>query len=90
VAKHIYRIERAVGSLLATYMTGWDGSRAFRLLSLSLWKEGEAETADQVQARETAEACLLKSFGLRLYHGFILEMLGETPGYPMEKERKVR
>lgn len=80
VVEHIYRIDCAVGSLLVNYMTGWDGPTAFRLLSLSLPKEGEAETEHQARAREIVEACLSKSFALKLYHGLIVEMLGETLG----------
>ncbi|PGH16761.1 hypothetical protein AJ80_05076 [Polytolypa hystricis UAMH7299] len=80
VAKHIYGIDYMVGSQLINEMTAWDGRRAFELMSLSLPKEGEEETADQKQAREIVEACLSRSYGFKLAHGLILRVFGDTLG----------
>jgi hypothetical protein len=80
VAEHVYSIEHLVGSRHIDDMTGWDGKKAFDLMSLSLPKEGEAETAEQKQAREIVEASLQKSFGVKLAHGIIVRMFGDTLG----------
>ncbi|KIM42552.1 hypothetical protein M413DRAFT_444269 [Hebeloma cylindrosporum] len=80
VAEHVYGIECAVGSQLIYNMTGWDGKRAFDLMSLSLPKEGEVAITEQEQAKELVEACLQKSFGLKLAHGLVRKVLGETLG----------
>ncbi|KIJ31488.1 hypothetical protein M422DRAFT_214304 [Sphaerobolus stellatus SS14] len=80
VAEHVYGIEYMVGSQLINDITGWDGQKAFNLMSLSLPKEGEVESAEQKQAREIVEACLQKSFGFKLAHGLILRVLGDTLG----------
>ncbi len=80
VAEHVYGIEFMVGSQLINEITGWDGQKAFNLMSLSLPKEGEVESAEQKQAREIVEACLQKSFGFKLAHGLILRVLGDTLG----------
>jgi len=69
-----------VGSQLINDLTGWVGQKAFDLMSLSLPKEGDDESADQKQAREIVEACLRKSFGFKLAHGLILRVLGPTLG----------
>ena len=79
-AEHVYAIEYMVGSQLINEITAWDGQKAFDLISLSLPKEGEVESAEQKQAREIVEACLQKSFGFKLAHGLILRVLGETVG----------
>ncbi|GKZ91621.1 hypothetical protein AnigIFM59636_004259 [Aspergillus niger] len=80
VAEHVYGIEFMQGSQLINDMTAWDGRKAFELMSLSLPKEGEEETAEQKQAREIVEACLKKSFGFKLAHGYILEVMNVTLG----------
>jgi hypothetical protein len=80
VAEHVYSIGYLVGSQLIDDMTGWDGKKAFYLMSLSLPKEGEVEGEEQKQAREIVEACLQKSFGCKLTHGLILKIFGETLG----------
>jgi len=80
VAEHVYGIEYMEGSQLINDMTGWDGKKAFDLVSLSLPKEGEVESAEQKQAREIVEACLQKSFGFKLAHGLILRVFGDTLG----------
>jgi len=80
VAKHIYGIDYMVGSQLINELTMWNGPRAFELMSLSLPKEGEDETADQKQAREIVEGCLSRSYGFKLAHGLILKVFGETLG----------
>ena len=78
VAEHVYAIEYMVGSQLINEFTNWDGKRAFQLMSLSVPKEGEPETAEQVVARTIVEACLQKSFGFKLATGLILKVLGPT------------
>jgi hypothetical protein len=80
VAEHVYGIEYMVGSQLINDLTAWDGKKAFKLMSLTLPKEGEAESADQKLAREIVETCLQKSFGFKLAHGIILKVFGETLG----------
>jgi hypothetical protein len=80
VAEHVYGIEFIVGSQLINEITEWDGQKAFNLMSLSLPKEGEVESAEQKQAREIVEACLQKSFGFKLAHGLILRVWGDTLG----------
>jgi hypothetical protein len=80
VAEHVYGIEFMVGSQLINELTAWDGQKAFKLMSLSLPKEGEVESAEQKQAREIVETCLQKSFGFKLAHGLILRVFKETLG----------
>jgi len=80
VAEHVYGIDFMVGSQLINDMTGWNGQKAFDLMSLSLPKEGEVESPEQKQAREIVEACLQKSFGFKLAHGLILRVFGDTLG----------
>ena len=80
VAEHVYGIDYMEGSQLINDITAWDGKKAFNLMSLSLPKEGEAESAEQKQAREIVEACLQKSFGFKLAHGLILRVFGDTLG----------
>ena len=80
VAKHVYAIEVMVGSQLISEMTGWNGQKAFNLMSLSLPKEGEVESAEQKEARNIVEACLRRSFGFKLAHGLILKIFGDTLG----------
>jgi hypothetical protein len=80
VAEQVYGIEYMVGSQLINDITGWDGQKAFDLMSLSLPKEGEVESTEQKQAREIVEACLQKSFGFKLAHGLILRVFGDTLG----------
>jgi hypothetical protein len=80
VAEHIYAIEYMEGSQLINEFTAWDGRKAFKLMSLSLPKGNEVESAEQRQAREIVEACLSRSFGFKLAHGLILRVLGDTLG----------
>ena len=80
VAKHLYAIEFVVGSQLINELTGWNGQKTFNLMSLSLPKEGEVESAEQKKAREVVETCLQRSFGLKLAHGLIFKMFGDTLG----------
>ena len=80
VAKHVYAIDFIVGSQLINEMTAWNGRKAFDLMSLSLPKEGEVESAEQKEAREIVEACLQRSFGLKLAHGLVLRVYGDTLG----------
>lgn len=80
VTEHVYAIEFMVGSQLINDLTGWDGRKAFRLMSLPLPKVGEEESEEQHQARYIVKACLQKSFGFKLAHGLILRVFGETLG----------
>lgn len=80
VAEHVYAIEFMVGAQLINELTEWDGQLAFRLMSLSLPKDGEVESAEQKMAREIVEACLQRSFGFKLAHGLILRVTGHTLG----------
>ena len=80
VAEHVYGIDWMMGSLLINDMIGWDGKKAFELMSLSVPKEGESESAEQKQAREIVEGCLQKSFGFKLAHGLIVRIFGDTLG----------
>jgi len=78
VAEHVYGIDSLVGSMLINDVTEWDEKKAFDPMSLSLPKDGEAESAEQKQAREIVEGCLQKSFGVKLAHGLVLRVFGET------------
>ncbi|KAK5174760.1 uncharacterized protein LTR77_001843 [Saxophila tyrrhenica] len=80
VAKHVYAIDYMEGSQWINELTAWDGPEAFRLMSLSLPKEGEKESDDQKKAREIVEECLKRSFGFKLAHGLILRVMGDTLG----------
>lgn len=80
VAEHVFGIEYMQGSQLINEMTAWDGQKAFRLMSLSMPRDGEQERPDQKEAREIVEACLQKSFGFKLAHGLIIRVLGQTLG----------
>lgn len=80
VAEHVYAIEFMAGSQLINDLTQWNGPRQFELMSLSLPGPGEAESADQKQAREIVETCLQRSFGFKLAHGLILRVMGDTLG----------
>ncbi|KAI1747374.1 hypothetical protein F4782DRAFT_426009 [Xylaria castorea] len=79
-AEHIYAIDYMVGSQLIQQYTNWNGVEAFRLMSLPLPKAGEEEGADQNKAREIVEGCLSRSFGFKLAHGYILQVVGDTLG----------
>lgn len=80
VAEHVYAIDYMEGSQLINESTAWNGPEAFRLMSLSLPKEGEAESEDQAKAKEIVEECLRRSFGFKLAHGLILRVMGDTLG----------
>lgn len=91
VQDHWYTMEYMVGSQLINEMTGWDGHRAFALMSLKLPSSSSsldsqgggaaaAETGDQERARQIVEACLSASFGFKLAHGMIVAVLGQTLG----------
>lgn len=79
-ANKVYAIEYMVGSQLINEYTSWNGVRAFELMSLKMPKEGETESEDQKLAREIVEGCLSRSFGFKLAHGMIIQVLGETLG----------
>ncbi|KAI4289207.1 MAG: hypothetical protein L6R35_001534 [Caloplaca aegaea] len=80
LAEHVYAIELLVGSMLINDLTAWDGRKAFQLMSLPLPRAGQEECEEQKQARKIVEACLQRSFGFKLAHGFITKTLGETLG----------
>jgi hypothetical protein len=61
-------------------MTGYDGETAFKLMSLQLPKRVDFENDDQRLAREIVGACLQKSFALKLAHGMVVKIAGETLG----------
>ncbi|KAI0534914.1 hypothetical protein GGR58DRAFT_515741 [Xylaria digitata] len=79
-AEHIYAIDYMVGSQLIQQYTNWNGTEAFRLMSLSLPRAGGEESEDQKKAREIVEGCLSRSFGFKLAHGYILQVVGDTLG----------
>lgn len=79
-AEHVYAIDYMEGSQLINEITAWNGPKAFDLMSLSLPRGGETESAEQREAREIVEACLKRSFGFKLAHGLIIRVLGETLG----------
>ncbi|KXT15274.1 hypothetical protein AC579_4839 [Pseudocercospora musae] len=78
--KHIYAVDFMEGSQLINLYTNWDGTEAFRLMSLHLPKDGEAQDEDQKTARDIVEGCLSRSFGFKLAHGIILRVIGPTLG----------
>lgn len=78
--KHVYAPDYMVGSQLINDMTAWDGNKAYKLMSLSMPKEGEEESAEQKEARLIVESCLQKSFGFKLAHGIIIKVYGQTLG----------
>ncbi|PYI32095.1 hypothetical protein BP00DRAFT_342388 [Aspergillus indologenus CBS 114.80] len=80
IRDHLYGIDFMEGSQLINVFTEWDGRKAFELMSLPLPTPGEAETAEQKQAREIVEGCLTRSFGFKLAHGLILRVYKETLG----------
>lgn len=79
-ATRIYAIDYMVGSQYIQKFTNWNGKEQFRLMSLSLPREGEEESEDQKKAREIVEACLSESFSFKLSHGYILQVVGDTLG----------
>jgi hypothetical protein len=79
VKEHVYSIE-FMGAQLINELTMWNGPRQYELMSLPMPREGEAETADQKQAREVVEQVLKRSFGFKLATGLILRVMGPTLG----------
>ena len=80
VAEHVFAMDYMPHSQLINEFTAWNGPKAFALMSLPLPRDGEAETAEQRQAREVVEGCLRRSFGFKLAHGLILRVFGDTLG----------
>ena len=78
--QRVYGIEYMQGSQLTNELTDWNGPRQFELLSLRMPGEGEAESPDQKAAREMVEACLSRSFAVKLAHGLIVKVQGDTLG----------
>jgi hypothetical protein len=67
--KHVFSISFMDGAQLINGMTAWNGQRAFDSLSLFLPQSSELETEDQKEARTLVEACLTRSFAIKLAHG---------------------
>lgn len=76
----VYALAFMVGAQLYNEFTGWNGRKAFELMSLPLPKEGEKESEDQKSAREIVENCLARSFAFKLATGIILRFHGDTLG----------
>ncbi|KAL8894789.1 MAG: hypothetical protein Q9192_004049 [Flavoplaca navasiana] len=85
VEEHVYAMEFMVGAQLVDELTAWDCRLAFRLLSLSLPKDGEMESEEQVQARGIVEGCLQRSFGFKLAHGMIEGVWGDVGDFVEEE-----
>lgn len=79
-AEKVFAMEYMEGSQLINELTGWDGEKAFRLMSLKVPREGEEESGEQKEARNIVESCLRRSFGFKLAHGLIIRVLGQTLG----------
>ncbi|CAG9949911.1 unnamed protein product [Clonostachys rosea f. rosea IK726] len=79
-AKHLFAIEYMEGSQLINVFTGWNGPKAWELMSLPLPKEGETETEEQKKAKEIVQGCLQRSWGFKLAHGLIVRVMGPTLG----------
>lgn len=84
---HVFAMEYMEGSQLINQLTAWSGPRQFELMSLSLPKKGEEESADQKVAREIVDACLSRSFGFKLAHGIIIRVMGQTLGSLWRKHK---
>ncbi|KIW01842.1 uncharacterized protein PV09_06692 [Verruconis gallopava] len=80
VEKHVYGIDFMSGSQLINEITGFNGRKAFELMSLSMPKDGEKESEAQKEAREVLQTILRRSWGFKLAHGMILEVFKETLG----------
>lgn len=80
VTKKIFAPDYMVGSQLINEYTNWNGVQAFNLMSLKVARLGEPESDDQKLARKIAEDCLTRSFGFKLAHGLIVQVLGPTLG----------
>nr|POE74560.1 hypothetical protein CFP56_37091 [Quercus suber] len=79
-AEKVYAMDYMECTQLINEFTAWDGTKAFRLMSLTLPKDGEEENEEQRAAREIVEACLQRSFAFKLAHGLIIKVFGETLG----------
>ncbi|KAL8668390.1 MAG: hypothetical protein Q9168_006981 [Polycauliona sp. 1 TL-2023] len=80
VADHVYALDFMNDAFLVDVLTAWAARKAFHLLSLPLPGKGMEESEEQRQAREVVTACLQRSFGFKLAHGFVLRIVGETLG----------
>ncbi|MCJ1312555.1 hypothetical protein MMC25_006229 [Agyrium rufum] len=80
VAEHVWALDYWEGSFLYNKVTARDGRKAFELMSFLLPKDGEEESAKQEQAREIVEGSLQRSFGFKLAHGLVVEVLGDSLG----------
>ncbi|KAF4978563.1 hypothetical protein FZEAL_5096 [Fusarium zealandicum] len=78
--ERIFAPDFMVGSQLINEHTNWDGARAFELMSQRVPDLGQEESPSQKAAREIVEDCLTRSFGFKLAHGLIIQILGETLG----------
>ncbi len=80
VAEKIYGIEEAEYSDLINEKAGYDGEMAFKVMSLQLHEGVDFENDGQRLATEIVEACLQKIFVLKLAHGMVVKIAGETLG----------
>jgi hypothetical protein len=76
VREHCWLYNMLDMAYVSEKMTGWNGSRAFQLLSLNLPKSGEQETADQKLASDIVEKSVAESCCLKLMHGFSATIFG--------------
>ncbi|KAI4112557.1 MAG: hypothetical protein LQ345_006314 [Seirophora villosa] len=80
-SKRVYSIDFVEGGFLINDFTQWDGRKAFHLMSLPLPRAGEEEESEEQQlARNIVEACLRRSFAVKLPHGLIEMVIGATLG----------
>ncbi|KAF9872556.1 capsule polysaccharide biosynthesis [Colletotrichum karsti] len=80
VTEKIFAPEYMVGSQLINEYTKWNGVQAYGLMSQKIPELGQPETDDQKLAREIVENCFSRSFGFKLAHGLIVQVLGPTLG----------
>ncbi|CCF35671.1 capsule polysaccharide biosynthesis protein [Colletotrichum higginsianum] len=85
VSEKIFAPEYMVGSQLINEYTKWNGVRAFELMSQKVPEPGTPESEDQKLARTIVEDCFARSFGFKLAHGLIVQVLGETLGSSWRK-----
>ncbi|KAF2762231.1 capsule polysaccharide biosynthesis protein [Pseudovirgaria hyperparasitica] len=78
--KQMFAMDFSEDTALIEIMTGFDGPKAFRLMSLPLPKEGESESPDQVEARTLVENVLRRSFAVKMAHGPFQNIIGKTLG----------
>jgi len=80
VADHVYGIDYLVGSQLVNEFTRCSGRRAFDLMALSLPRWGNWRVRSRCWLGNIVEMSLRHSFGVKLAHGIMTRVLGETLG----------